>query len=79
MQRVLQAIRPRLYLETPSNPVRRVMFQCVKHPAFEIVIMVCIGVNTFCMMLEHDEQSATYVCLLIPRVTAKGCMPTFCV
>ena len=61
MQRVLQAIRPRLYIEEPYNPLRRWLFRVVKHRRFDHGIMACIVVNTLLMTLEHDRQSQEYV------------------
>ena len=73
MKRVLQAIRPRLYVEEPVQPLRRWLFRLVQEKQFDNAIMACIVVNTLFMCLEHDGQSSTYApCAAVPslRVTS---------
>ena len=66
MQRVLQAIRPKLYIEEPKNLLRRYVFRIVMHPTVDNAITGCIIFNTIVMALEHDGQSAVYVSQLRP-------------
>ena len=61
MQRVLQVIRPRLYVEEPYNPFRRWLFRLVTHKYFDATIMGFIVANTLFMALEHEGQSQSYV------------------
>ena len=66
MQRVLQAIRPKLYIEEPKNLLRRYVFRIVMHPTVDNAITGCIIFNTIVMALEHDGQSEVYVSQLRP-------------
>ena len=61
MKRVLQEIRPRLYVDEPGHAIRRFLFRLVQHPVFDNAIMTCIVVSTLAMALEHDGDTATYV------------------
>ena len=61
LQRVLQAVRPRLYASKPEDPVRGAAYAVVTHKYTDSGIMGCIIVNTLLMAMEHQGQSATYV------------------
>ena len=61
LQRLLFAIKPRLHVKEPHNPVLRVMFKLARHPWLEGFIMLCIVLNTLTMMMEHWHQSPEYV------------------
>ena len=49
MQRVLQAIRPQVYLEEPDHWFRRIVFRTVRHSWFNPAITLAIVVNTVIM------------------------------
>ena len=60
MQRVLQAIRPQVYLEEPDHWFRRIVFRTVRHSWFNPAITLAIVVNTVIMCMNHDQQTPEY-------------------
>ena len=61
LNRLLEAIKPKLYEESPTARWRAFVFQRVKHVKFDQTIMVVILLNTLFMALEHYGQSQTCV------------------
>ncbi len=58
LNRVLEAIKPRLYEEAPNGAFRASVFRIVKWHGFEKLIMGFITANTFLLSLEHYDQTA---------------------
>ena len=57
LNRLLEAIKPKLYEEPPEARWRTVVFNFVKTPWFDQVIMGIIVMNTLSMAMEHHGQS----------------------
>ncbi len=57
LNRLLEAIKPKLYEEPPEARWRTVVFNFVKAPWFDQVIMGIIVMNTLSMAMEHHGQS----------------------
>ena len=87
MQRVLQAVRPALYVEEPDSEWRRPFFRLISWRWFDPLVMVVILMNTVSLAMEHEGENATYVghqcsqkpaaalCLLVPTsVGVWGCV-----
>jgi hypothetical protein len=60
LNRLLEAIKPKLYEEEPYARWRAVVFHRVKHHLFDKAIMVVILLNTLSMAMEHNNQTQGY-------------------
>ena len=80
MQRLLNSIKPKVQKVKPENIFRRFFFEIVNHPKFDIVIMICIMLNTLTMMMEHYHQTSEYVVVHCGAVLAVVvCVVSWCI
>jgi hypothetical protein len=60
MQRLLRSLKPKLDLDPPQQPLRRLCFHFIRHSLFEKTVLVAIMLNTLVMTLEHYGQTDMY-------------------
>jgi hypothetical protein len=57
LQRLLESIKPALYLEEPASRWRAALFRAVKDRRFEPAVVAAILGNTLVLAMEHHGQS----------------------